>query len=313
MMIRKSVALIPALLLFLLLINSCSKNAKNPVSFHQDEGSELNFVTIPGGTFQMGDETDDLLTGCRPVHTVTVSSFEMSKYEITNEQYARYLNDAIAANAITATSEIVTGATGEWNGQEYIYLAGYYYGEFPDGSSHLDTDCKITFSEGSFSVKPGYELWPVTWVTWYGAKAFTDHYGIDLPREAEWEYACRWGNHQYHYGTDDGTLDTSKANYWDSGIYHPMYVGSYPSNPFGLHDMSGNVWEWCADWYGAYSSESVTDPTGAYSGSCRVIRGGDWSYHGYFCRSSTRNCYGPGYKDFRRGFRVVRRFSPQNL
>ena len=113
---------------------------------------------------------------------------------------------------------------------------------------------------GVFFAVSGKEIWPVVYVTWYGAKAFALYYGMDLPTEAEWECACRGGK-QYPYGTDDGTINDSKANY-NENIGHPVAVGSYPSNPYGLYDMSGNVGEWCHDSPGSYSSESVTNPCG---------------------------------------------------
>lgn len=154
----------------------------------------------------------------------------------------------------------------------------------------------------------GHENWPVEWVTWYGSKACALYYGLDLPTESEWEYACRGGK-QYKYGTDDGTLSTSKANY--TGIIHPVAVGSYPNNPFGLFDMSGNVCEWCHDWYGTYPSGNVNNPTGAPSGSYRVMRGGGWFLDGY-CRSADRSYNPPDIGTISLGFRVVRRISPQN-
>ncbi len=110
-------------------------------------------------------------------------------------------------------------------------------------------------------MKSGYENWLVAWVAWYGSKSFADYYGLDLPTEAEWEYASRGGK-QYMYGTADGTISTSTVNYWDTGIKHPVAVGSYPKNPFGLYDMSGYLWEWCSDWYGSYTSGSANNPTG---------------------------------------------------
>jgi formylglycine-generating enzyme len=266
--------------------------------YNLQNSSEL--VAIPGGTFQMGDEMGDLADLCRPVHTVTVSAFDMSKHEITNTQYCAYLNAAKTANIITATSDSVTGASGPWNGSEYIYLAGY-------SSSYPDNDCKIIYCNNTFSVKPGYQSWPVTWVSWCGSKAFANYYGLDLPTEAEWEYACR-GGHQYKYGTDDGTLSTSKANYGDTGIHHPVVVGSYPANPFGLWDMSGNVYEWCHDIFNYYTSNSATDPTGPQGSGPHIARGGGaWSSNDHLFRSAYRGAYDIKVRFYYIGFRVVNR------
>ncbi len=157
----------------------------------------------------------------------------------------------------------------------------------------------------------GHENWPVVYVTWYGAKAFALYYGLDLPTESEWEYTCR-GGRQYKYGTDDGTMIRTKANYHQNGPGYPVAVGNYPANPYGLYDMSGNVWEWCHDWYGTYPSGSVNDPTGAQTGVLRVSRGGGWFDYVYYCRSAYRYYNTPDIRLSNVGFRVVRRISPQN-
>lgn len=265
----------------------------------------ITLVSIPGGTFQMGDENGDIGSSSPPVHTVTVSSFQMSEAEITNAQYAQFLNEALKTGDITATSSNVYGAKGAYSGQEYISLYE---------SDDTNNKCWVTYSGGTFSVASGKENWPVVYVTWYGAKAYALYYGLDLPTEAEWEYACR-GGRQYKYGTDDGTLNTSKANYWDTGIGHPVEVGSYPNypkNPFGLYDMTGNVWEWCHDWLGTYPSGIVNNPSGTQTGSSRVNRGGGWNCIDITCRSANRSYDSPDFRSSLIGFRFVRRVSPQN-
>ena len=297
-------ALIPALLVWLLILPAWSQDSKNPVR------NDITFVSIPGGTFHMGDvehygDSDEI-----PVHSVTLNGFEMSIYEITNARYTAYLNSALASGVISATSSSVTGASGAYRNQIYINLAGSYSFTF----IYPYARCWITYSNNTFSVVPGYENWPVVYVTWYGAKAFALYYGFDLPTEAEWEYACR-GGWQYMYGTDDGTLSSTKANY-NYTILHPVAVGSYPANPYGLYDMSGNVWEWCHDWYGTYPSGSETNPTGTQTDSYRVIRGGSWRSFpngGYYstgptaCRSADRSPSFPADGYYDTGFRVVRR------
>jgi formylglycine-generating enzyme required for sulfatase activity len=131
------------------------------------------------------------------------------------------------------------------------------------------------------------------------------YYGFDLPTEAEWEYAAR-GGRQYKYGTVDGTIDSRKANY-DMNVGHPTAGGTYPANPFGLYDMSGNVWEWCQDWYGSYSNESAINPSGAHSDSIRIIRDGCWDNKTFKCRLAYRGRFIPKDSDYGLGFRVVRR------
>ena len=282
-------------------LGSCSKG-KSPSG--PGDGTIINgitFVSIPGGTFQMGDTEGGGSSDEKPVHTVTVSGFEMSVYEITNAQYAKYLNEALVSGDIIATSSILKGAKGVYSGQEYIYLSGSY---------DKNNKCWITYNNGTFTVASGKENWPVVWVTWYGSKAFALYYGLDLPTESEWEYACRGGK-QYTYGTDDGTISSAKANY-NGIIGHPVDVGSYPKNPFGLCDMSGNVWEWCHDWHGTYPSGSANNPSGAHSGSFRVLRGGGWFNSDSDCRSADRGIDSPDGWGSIVGFRVVRRISPRN-
>ncbi|HUU29353.1 MAG TPA: SUMF1/EgtB/PvdO family nonheme iron enzyme [archaeon] len=266
----------------------------------------IDFVSIPGGTFQMGqagvaEPVDQEMTVgvSEPVHQVTVSAFQMGRYEITNSQYATYLNTALAAGEITATTDSVNGAKGDYSGQMYIELSGIWNSE--------TSKCWISYNGTSFSVAAGKENWPVVFVTWYGSKAFALKYGFDLPREAEWEYAARGGK-GYEYGTDDGTISIYKANY-NTYVGHLTDVGSYPVNPFGLYDLAGNVWEWCNDWYGEYSSENATDPQGPSTGSDRVIRGGGYAEWDkvLYCSSAHRAYVSPSGAGDGAGFRVVRR------
>jgi len=259
---------------------------------------DINFVSIPGGTFQMGDVENAGSSNEKPVHTVTLSSFDMSTTEITNAQYSVYLNEALASGDIEVKSGDVYGKTSDWSGELYLDI-GYEY--------NSNNKCWIQYSNSTFTVTSGKENRPVVAVTWYGSKMFALYYGLDLPREAEWEYAARGGK-QYKYGTDDGTIDKSKANFDDWPNGYSIDVGSYPANPFGLYDMSGNVWEWCNDyWYYDYSSESATNPIGALSGFDRVVRGGSWNGSGGGCRAARRGGNGPDDGFYNLGFRVVRR------
>ena len=127
-----------------------------------------------------------------------------------------------------------------------------------------------------------------------------------LPTEAEWEYACRSGTTTaYSFGDDASRL----GDYgWFEGNMdlktHP--VGEKKPNAWGLYDMHGSVYEWCQNWYGAYPSGSATDPTGATSGSIRVIRGGSWGNDARFCRSASRGRSTPGSRRHYLGFRVLR-------
>jgi formylglycine-generating enzyme required for sulfatase activity len=123
-----------------------------------------------------------------------------------------------------------------------------------------------------------------------------------LPTQSQWEYACRAGTTTVYSWGD--TITITNANYSDSGVKQTRDVGQYAANPWGFHDMHGNVWEWCADWYADYPSGSVTDPIGPASGSFRVERGGSWNNAGTGLRSAQRYYHTPRSRFNDLGFRV---------
>ncbi|MCQ2260155.1 MAG: formylglycine-generating enzyme family protein [Bacteroidales bacterium] len=154
---------------------------------------------------------------------------------------------------------------------------------------------------------------PVESVSWDDCQDFLEKLNritgkrFRLPTEAEWEYAARGGGssrgYQYAGGSNVGNVAWYYGN--AGGETHP--VGQLRANELGLYDMSGNVWEWCQDWYGKdyYSSGSQTNPTGPSSGSHRVLRGGTWYSDAWISRSSIRNCVTPDFRNSRFGFRLV--------
>ena len=128
---------------------------------------------------------------------------------------------------------------------------------------------------------------------------------FDLPTEAQWEYAARAGN----TGDDEGDLG-AKAWYSDNSDNKTHPVGQKQANAWGLHDMQGNVWEWCADWKADYLTSAATDPVGPPSGSYRVFRGGGWGYNAYDCRVAIRYYNDPSDTYYSIGFRVARSSVP---
>jgi formylglycine-generating enzyme required for sulfatase activity len=158
----------------------------------------------------------------------------------------------------------------------------------------------------------GNDNLPVEQVSWSDATAFIAKLNeltgkaYRLPTEAEWEYAARGGKHSQGYMYSGGN-DISGVAWYDGNsgsITHA--VGQKTPNELGIYDLSGNVWEWCYDWYGSYSSSSQTDPQGASSGSARVDRGGGWHDSSTLCRVSYRYDHSPGYRDTHVGFRLAR-------
>ncbi len=160
---------------------------------------------------------------------------------------------------------------------------------------------------------------PVEQVSWHDGTLFTEAltrreaHTYRLATEAEWEYACRAGTTTtFFFGAG---ISTDLANYYGNRAYgsagrgeyrqRTTPVGSFPPNAFGLYDMHGNVWEWCADWYGPYPAGPVVDPTGPEKGSDRLLRGGSWFRYPTESRSASRRRIAPATRDKGFGFRVV--------
>ena len=154
---------------------------------------------------------------------------------------------------------------------------------------------------------------PVETVSWNTIQGYLSATGMRLPSEAEWEYACRAGTttayHSmpgYPNGTNDDNLVANIAWYSANAGNQSHAVGGKAANALGLHDMSGNVWEWVNDWWGRYSSGAQTNPLGPESGSNRVVRGGSWNNDTYVVRSSFRSYTLPDNPLVILGFRVAR-------
>jgi len=248
--------------------------------------SNLEFVDVLGGTFQMGCTPEQPSCGSNesPVHSVTISGFKLSKYEITNEQYATFMN------AIGVSSD------GYYDEKEYIAVSSSF--------------CKIDYVDGEFVAQVSRVNHPVVEVSWFGASAYCEWAVGRLPTEAEWEYAARGGNlsENYIYSGSDNPYDI--AWYSSNSGSNTQEVGAKNANELGLHDMSGNVWEWCSDWYdfGYYAASSNINPQGNLSGTLRVIRGGCWSNDANVLRVSSRRSQNPTYSSAYSGFRCAKDF-----
>ncbi len=152
---------------------------------------------------------------------------------------------------------------------------------------------------------------PVEWVSWDDCQTFISRLNsltgknFRLPTEAEWEYAARGGNRSRGYKYSGSNVLSDVAWYTDNGGSKTHPVGSKSPNELGLYDMSGNVWEWCSDWKGTYSSFAQTNPTEPSSGSYRVGRGGSWDRSVWDCRSSCRPGGAPDGLDADLGLRLA--------
>jgi formylglycine-generating enzyme required for sulfatase activity len=243
---------------------------------------------IPGGTFQMGSEAR---SNTQPVHSVTVSSFFMDSTEVTQGEYEQ----AMGVNPAHFTGDPTRPVENE------TWYDAVLFCNARSRQAGLDSVYRYDSAEGlrgnGCSNLAGLVI------------DYTSN-GYRLPTEAEWEYACRSGTTSvFHWG--DGTDSATAARYaWYAATSllstHP--VASLQANGFGLYDMSGNVYEWCNDFYGSYGADAQTDPTGPADGSSRISRGGSW-YEGIDQQgAATRFSYYPQYtiSYFNQGFRCVR-------
>jgi formylglycine-generating enzyme required for sulfatase activity len=293
-----------------------------------DEDTNIDMVAIPGGTFLMGTEDEEIerlvekfnWQGYRrekPQHQVTVQPFYMSKYPITQGQWK-----AIALRTDLKVREYLDPEPSYFKGNPQSFA-------FPSTRSKLDLP--------SYGDHPTRWDRPVEQVNWYQAKEFCDRLSqltgqeYRLPTEAEWEYACRavtseqlrineWNEkycQPFHFGE---TITSDLANYNDTYIDEPkgLYrkettpVGIFPPNAFGLYDLHGNVWEWCEDdWHDNYhdaptDGSAWIDPSSKRERNISVLRGGSWYINASNCRSAYRNDNDPDFDVNNNGFRVVR-------
>jgi serine/threonine-protein kinase len=204
----------------------------------------IPLVAIPGGQFMMGDSNSN--GDNSPEHMVRVGAFEISATEITLKQYISFIN-AFACNKMGYIGDIK------------VFI--------PSIVEH------VNYTEDGFTLNDGTENLPAYGVTWDGAHYFCTHLGGRLPTEAEWEYVAKSGSGFIYSGGNDPDLVSWNRN--NASSVQP--VGNKVPNGFGIYDMSGNVWEWCGDYYSEnyYQVSVVENPQGPVKEEARVIRGGD--------------------------------------
>jgi formylglycine-generating enzyme required for sulfatase activity len=278
-----------------------------------------NMIWILGGTFSMGGDNKEAQLDEYPKHTVTVSGFWMDKTEVTNAQFAAFFK---ATNYITTAEK-----KPDWNQlkkqlppgtakpDESLLVAASLVFSPPDHPIDLNDysqwwawkkGASWRHPQGPGSDIKGKENYPVVHISWYDAVAYCKWAGKSLPTEAEWEFAARGGlkDNVYPWGNEGVNAGKTKGNFWDGHFpdkntetdhyYHTAPVASFVPNGYGLYDMAGNVWEWCADYYNNnyYSrSNGSTNPTGPVKSydpdepfaTKRVIRGGSFLCNDSYC------------------------------
>jgi formylglycine-generating enzyme required for sulfatase activity len=260
-------------------------------------------VLIQPGTFMMGSPANETgRDGDEVRHQVTLSSFYMGKYPVTQKEYQGVMgtNPSIAFKG---------------NNLPVVVVSWYDALVFCN---------KLSMKDG---LSPAYSINgstdPAAWGTvptdngnaaWNAVSIVTSSNGYRLPTEAQWEYACRAGT-TTPFSTGNN-ITTNQANYNGKFPYNNnakgkyrhkiIPVGSFKPNAWGLYDMHGNVTEWCWDLYDNYSSEAQTDPEGAVSSRFQVGRGGSWDNDGRDLRSARRGWYYPFNRGNSHGFRLVR-------
>jgi len=253
-----------------------------PVEDHVDlgHGVKLTLVLIPAGEFDMGSpEGEDGREADETLHRVRITKpFYIGKYPVTQEQWQAVTGQNPSrfkglANALARVWQAVTGKK-------------------PSDSERLGK--------------------PVERVPWRDCQGFAEELNyrfggsrFALPTEAQWEYACRAGSHsRFSFGRSSSNLGNYAWYHGNSrGKTHP--VGQKRPNAWGLHDVHGNVWEWCTDWYGKYSASDAEDPRGPASGGGRVLRGGSWYGVPKYVRAARRLSRGPANSDRYVGVRLV--------
>jgi len=243
-------------------------------------------VLVEKGSFTMGDTWGDGYNDEKPTHKVTFSyDFYIGKYEVTFNEY-----DAFA----TGRSKRYDEGWGRGS-RPVIYVSWRNAVAYCNWLSEKEKLPKAYDDKGNLLDKDGR-------VTTDPSKVV----GYRLPTEAEWEYAARGGNKnkEYKYSGSDNVNDV--AWYTSNSGNKTQEVGKKAPNELGIYDMSGNVWEWCSDWYGDYSSSAQTNPYSSTSCSSRMYRGGSWSINESGVRVADRNVGSPTYTNNGLGFRIAR-------
>ena len=281
-------------------------------------GSHALLIKLPGGAFLMGSNDGSAYPadGEGPVREITLRPFAIAPTTVTNTEFAAFVD---ATRYVTDAERI---------GWAFVF-AGLLPGEFPDTRGVARSPWWRQVYEADWQHPEGRHAniatrldHPVVQVSWNDAMAYCAWAGVRLPTEAEWEFAARGGLEQklYPWGDDLTPDGEHRCNVWqgtfpskntaDDGYYGTAPATAFPPNGCGLHNMTGNVWEWCSDWFDRsfHASGPRTDPLGPPSGETKVIRGGSYLCHESYCyryRVSARSANTPDGATGNTGFRVA--------
>jgi formylglycine-generating enzyme len=291
-----------------------------PARTAQIRDNDRSRTALPGGTFQMGTDYAQAfpMDGEGPVRPVTLSPFEIDTFPVTNRDFAKFVD---------ATGYRTESETFAWSFVFWMHLPPERLDELvEDTVAAAPWWCKVPGAswrhpEGPGSDVNGRQNHPVVHVSWNDAAAYAAWAGKSLPTEAQWEYAARGGLEQKLYPWGDELTPEGKhlCNIWqgefprvdtgEDGWRGACPVDAFPSNGFGLYSITGNVWEWCADWFGtAHDAREQRDPCGSAGGEAKVMKGGSFLCHASYCnryRVAARTSNTPDSAASNIGFRCV--------
>lgn len=301
----------------------CGEVHAAPVRKRSSVSAEVasRLVDLPGGSFLMGTDYAEGFPqdGEGPVREVTLDPFAMERYPVTNESFAQF---------IRATGYKTEAERFGWSFVFWSHVPGRKYQELvEDTVAEAPWWCKVAGArwdapEGPGSSLRGRERYPVVHVSWNDATAYAAWSGLRLPTEAEWEYAARGGLVQKLYPWGDKLRPEGRhlCNIWqgefpghdtaDDGYAGTCPVDAFPPNGYGLYSVTGNTWEWCADWFDAddHRTGERINPKGPLSGFARVIKGGSFLCHKSYCnryRVAARTSNTPDSSTAHIGFRCA--------
>ncbi|MCJ7841280.1 formylglycine-generating enzyme family protein [Lederbergia sp. NSJ-179] len=282
--------------------------------------SKEKMVLIEGGEFLMGTEDSEGFPadGEGPIRKVTLDSFYMDQYAVTNEQFAQFVNE---------TGYVTEAEQFGWSYVFHLFLSTEILKKRPSRVAQIPWWVAVEGAywenpEGPDSTINNRMNHPVIHISWNDAKAYCRWSGKRLPTEAEWEYAARGGFVQKKYPWGDELIVNGKhqCNIWQGkfpvkntkadGYLSTCPVDSFSPNGYGLYNIVGNVWEWCDDWFSPkYHFDPIThNPKGPTTGTNKSMRGGSYLCHKSYCnryRVAARSSNTPDSSTGNIGFRCV--------